>query len=152
MFKEQITHPNRKLLDIRPFQQMDEDSVIELWKVCGLIVPWNNPQRDIQRKLLVQPELFLVGCFENHIVASAMAGYEGHRGWINYLAVDPNYQRSGFATQIMDRAETLLAAAGCPKICLQVRSENTAVIEFYRKYGYEIDDVVGLGKRLESDE
>ena len=80
-----------------------------------------------------------------------MAGYEGHRGWINYLAVDPARRRRGLGTRLMAEAERLLEASGCPKIDLQVRSENTAVIDFYRALGYETGDVVSLGKTMIQD-
>ena len=139
-------------LNIRPFVPSDEKAVVQLWTDCGLVVSWNNPHRDIQRKLKVQSDLFLVGCSEDHIIATVMAGYDGHRGWINYLAVRPQYQRTGVARQMMDEAETSLRALDCPKINLQVRSTNAGVIEFYKTIGFKIDDVVSLGKRLESDE
>ena len=92
-----------------------------------------------------------MGQFEDKVIATCMAGYEGHRGWINYLAVAPEYRREGFATQIMREAERILWAAGCPKINLQIRTSNAAVIEFYKAIGYDIDDVVSMGKRLEHD-
>jgi ribosomal protein S18 acetylase RimI-like enzyme len=139
-------------IEIRPYESSDERQVIQLWTDCGLVVPWNNPHRDIQRKLDVQPELFLVGCLANKIVATVMAGYEGHRGWINYLAVHPDHQRSGIGSRMMDKAEKRLRAAGCPKINLQVRRTNTKVSEFYKKIGYTLDDVISFGKHLEPDE
>ena len=139
-------------IEIRSYESGDETQVVQLWIDCSLVVPWNNPRRDINRKLDVQPELFLVGCLAGRIIATVMAGYEGHRGWINYLAVHPGHQRNGIARRMMDEAEIRLRAAGCPKINLQVRSTNTNVIEFYRNIGYKIDDVVSLGKRLEPDE
>ena len=139
-------------LKIRPFVLSDEKAVIQLWTDCGLVVPWNNPHRDIRRKLRVQPDLFLVGCSGDQVVASVMAGYEGHRGWINYLAVHPRHQRKGIARRMMGEAESRLRAIGCPKINLQVRSTNTEVIEFYKNIGFKLDDVVSLGKRLEPDE
>ena len=80
-----------------------------------------------------------------------MAGYDGHRGWINYLAVHPNHQHAGIGKHMMDEAEIRLRAVGCPKINLQVRRTNAKVIEFYRKIGYKFDDVVSFGKRLEPD-
>ena len=137
---------------IRPFEQRDEDALVQLWMDCGLVVPWNDPRNDIQRKLKMQSEMFLVGCLDGVVIASVMAGYEGHRGWINYLAVHPQYQRFGIGRQMMDEAESRLRAAGCPKINLQVRTKNKGVIEFYKRIGFKIDDVVGLGKRLEPDE
>lgn len=136
---------------LRTYQTTDEEAVIALWQACGLVVPQNNPKRDIARKLLVNPELFLVGELDGKIIATCMAGYEGHRGWINYLAVAPQHQRKGFAREIMQHAESLLRAAGCPKINLQVRSTNAAVIVFYEQLGFQIDAVTSLGKRLVSD-
>ena len=109
---------------IRPFQSSDEPAVIELWHRCDLVRPWNDPAKDIARKLLVRPDLFLVGLIDDRIVASAMAGYDGHRGWINYLAVDPDHRRKNLARQMMSEAERLLRLAGCPKINLQIRSTN----------------------------
>lgn len=123
-----------------------------LWKACGLVVPQNDPRRDIERKLKVNPELFLVGEQDRQIIATCMAGYDGHRGWINYLAVHPEHQRQGLARKIMTHAESLLRAAGCPKINLQVRSTNADVIAFYERLGFRIDAVTSLGKRLQSDE
>ena len=139
-------------MKIRQFQLSDEAAVIELWRQCGLIRPNNDPHKDIRRKMKVQSEMFLVGVIENKIVATVMAGYEGHRGWINYLAVDPSQQKNGIGRQIVVEAERLLRAAGCPKINLQVRTSNISVIEFYKRLGYAIDDVVSMGKRLEKDE
>ena len=138
-------------MNIRPFQSIDEAEVIQLWMDCGLVVPQNNPKRDIERKMRVNPELFLVGELDGKIIATCMAGYEGHRGWINYLAVAPPLQRQGYAKEIMAAAERLLSKAGCPKINLQVRSTNAKVIDFYKSIGFKIDDVVSLGKRLELD-
>ena len=139
-------------MKIRPFQISDEAAVIELWGACELIRPANDPARDIRRKLQVNPEWFLVGLLNGRIIAAVMAGYEGHRGWINYLAVHPEHRTRGYGRQIMAEAEKLLRAAGCPKINLQVRNGNRAVLEFYRRIGYVTDEVISLGKRLESDE
>jgi len=138
-------------MKIRPYQFNDEKSVILLWIDCGLVVPHNNPIRDIERKLEVNPEWFLVGELNGKVIASCMAGYEGHRGWINYLAVSPLFQGKGFAKEIMKRAEELLTDAGCPKINLQIRANNFKTVEFYKSIGYNIEDVVNMGKRLEPD-
>ena len=138
-------------LHIRPYHPADEAAVIALWRRCGLTRPWNHPKLDIERKLLVDPELFLVGEIDGEIVASVMGGYEGHRGWINYLAVDPGYQRQGLGREMMEAVETKIRAAGSPKINLQIRTGNTAVIEFYQSIGYKMDEVVSMGKRLVVD-
>lgn len=139
-------------MEIRSYQSEDEQAVVSLWERCGLVRPWNNPHRDISRKLQVRGDLFLVGVADGKIVATVMAGYEGHRGWVNYLAVAPEKQRAGLARQMMDEAERRLRASGCPKINLQVRNGNDSAIEFYRAIGYSQDDVISMGKRLEADE
>lgn len=136
---------------IRSFKPADEPQILDLWDECGLIVPQNNPKKDIERKLKVNPELFLIGILDNNIVASCMAGYEGHRGWINYLAVSPNYRRRGIATDMMKATEYKLREMGCPKINLQVRASNHEIIKFYESIGFSDDHVLGMGKRLEQD-
>ena len=134
------------------YTSADETALIELWQVCKLVVPWNNPHADIARKLADSPELFFVGRSGGRLVASCMAGYDGHRGWIYYLAVHPDYRRHGLARQLVTRAESSLRALGCPKIDLMVRDSNREVIEFYRATGYQSDPVVVLSKRLLDDE
>lgn len=139
-------------MQIRPYVPADESAVIALWDRCGLLRPWNDPKKDIQRKLDVCPAQFLVGELDGQIVATAMVGYDGHRGWIYYLAVSPDCQRRGFGRALMDAAEQLLREQGCPKINLQVRTTNTDVIGFYRSLGFAEDAVLSMGKRLERDE
>ena len=136
---------------IRAYRLSDEDAVVALWQECGLTRPWNDPRKDIARKMRVRPDLFLVGELDGAVVATAMAGYEGHRGWVSYLAVSPAQRRRGLGRAIMAEVERLLREAGCPKINLQVRTGNAEVIAFYRRIGFELDDVVSLGKRLERD-
>ncbi len=141
----------QKRLIIRSYIETDLQEVIKLWKSCGLVVPWNNPEEDIARKLKVDPDLFLIGKASDEIVASVMGGYEGHRGWINYLAVAPTHQRNGYGAEMMVEVEKRIRAKGCPKINLQVRSNNVDVISFYASIGYRVDEVVSLGKRLLED-
>ena len=138
-------------MKIRAYSKTDKDEVISLWRECGLVAPQNDPAKDIERKLKVDPDLFLVGVNENGIVASIMGGYEGHRGWINYLAVKPSEQRKGLGQAMMQEIEILLKQKGCPKINLQVRTTNASVLAFYAAIGYGDDNVVSLGKRLEQD-
>ena len=139
-------------LIIRSYRESDKNDVIQLWQKCDLVVPWNDPQQDIECKLAVQSELFLIGVLKDKIIATAMVGYEGHRGWVNYLAVNPKNQHQGIARQMMKEAECRLLKLGCPKLQVQVRTTNVGVIEFYQKLGYSIDDVVNIGKRLISDD
>jgi len=138
-------------LAVRPFHAADEPAVVRLWHDCGLTRPWNDPHKDIARKLVVQPELFLVGESEGAIVAAVMAGYDGHRGWVNYLAVAPGHRRRGHASALMQAVERGLLRYGCPKINLLVRGDNAAVLDFYARLGFGRDDVVSLGKRLIPD-
>ncbi len=138
-------------MKIRVFSISDEAAVVELWHRCDLVRPWNDPHKDIQRKLTTQPELFLVGEIAGQIVASVMAGFDGHRGWVNFLAVSPEHRKSGFGRALMQYVEKALEARGCPKLNLQVRTTNHAVLEFYRRNGYVLDEVVSLGKRLIPD-
>ena len=141
----------QKRLIIRSYIETDLQEVLKLWKICGLVVPWNNPEEDIARKLSVDRDLFLIGEVSDEIVATVMGGYEGHRGWINYLAVAPTHQRNGYGAEIMAEVEKRIRAKGCPKINLQIRSTNADVISFYTSIGYAVDEVVSLGKRLIKD-
>jgi ribosomal protein S18 acetylase RimI-like enzyme len=138
-------------MHIRAYQIPDEAAVVALWQACELTRPWNDPYKDIARKLQVRPDLFLVGEVQGQVMATAMFGYEGHRGWVNYLAVDPVHQRQGHAKTLMQHGEALLLASGCPKLSLLVRASNTAVASFYQALGYQEDVVVCLGKRLIPD-
>lgn len=138
-------------MKIRTFDIEDQAAVIELWQACALVVAWNDPAKDIARKLKVGADLFLVGESSGEIVATVMGGYEGHRGWINYLAVSPQHQRKGYGRKMMHAVEQRIQLKGCPKINLQVRGTNTQAAAFYQSIGYDIENVIGLGKRLEPD-
>ena len=139
-------------MHIRPFVDSDEAAVIALWEAAGLTRSWNDPRKDIERKRSVQRDWFLVGVEAGAVMASIMIGYDGHRGWINYMAVDPAHRHRGHARALMREAERLLEAAGCPKINLQIRTSNASVIAFYKAIGYAQDDVVSFGRRLIADE
>jgi ribosomal protein S18 acetylase RimI-like enzyme len=139
-------------MHIRTFHAADEGAVVALWDECGLTRPWNDPHKDIARKLEVQPELFLVGAVDEAVMASVMAGYEGHRGWMNYLAVAPRFRARGYGRALVAHVERLLLERGCPKINLQVRASNPAAVAFYRRLGYAQDESISLGKRLIVDD
>ena len=137
---------------IRAFTEGDTEQVVALWRLCGLVRPWNDPHRDIARKLEVQRELFLVAVTDQDVVAgSMMAGYDGHRGWVNYLAVAPDSRGTGIGRKLMGEAERLLTQLGCPKLNLQVRDDNAQALAFYSSIGYDVDNVTSLGKRLIAD-
>ncbi|QEO10001.1 GNAT family acetyltransferase [Protaetiibacter larvae] len=138
-------------MQIRPFADGDTEAVVALWRASGITRPWNDPYRDIARKQAVQPELFLVAEETDVVVGTAMAGYDGHRGWLSYLAVAPERQRSGIGRALVREVEERLRALGCPKLNLQVRGGDEGLISFYRALGFAPDDVVSLGHRLIPD-
>lgn len=136
---------------IRQFEPADANATVALWEACGLTRPWNDPHADIARKLAVQPELFLVAEAGGDIVGSVMAGYDGHRGWMYYLATAPAHRGQGVGGSLVAAAEGLLAAMGCPKSQLMVRDDNHPAIDFYTGLEYEPNAVLVLGKRLIAD-
>ena len=139
-------------LSYRDFVADDTGSVVALWQVCGLTRPWNDPYKDIARKMADRNGAFWVVTDLEGIIASVMVGYDGHRGTINYLAVTPEAQAQGVGGELMRRAEAYLIDLGCPKVSFCVRKDNLPVLSFYDRLGYEIDDVHFLGKRLIPDD
>jgi ribosomal protein S18 acetylase RimI-like enzyme len=135
-------------MHIRNFTESDRAYVVDLWEQCALTRPWNNPHKDIDRKVLFQPELFFIGTVKSSVVASAMAGYDGHRGSVFYLAVHPKFQGLGYGQKLMGHIEHVLTDIGCCKLNIVVRTTNEAVLGFYDNLTYTTDDVVSLGKRL----
>ncbi|WP_180022689.1 GNAT family acetyltransferase [Acinetobacter sp. YH16044] len=136
---------------IRPYLESDLDDVIALWELCDLTRPWNNPEIDIFRKLAQRDQLFLLAVKDDQLIATVMGGYDGHRGWVNYLAVHPHFQRNGVATALIQQLEKRLIALGCPKLQLLIRQDNIDVQNFYEQLGYEEVEVICLGKRLIKD-
>lgn len=139
-------------LIFRDYLAGDMQAVINLWDACELTRPWNDPQKDIERKLTDRNGAFWVVTEGEAVVASVMIGYDGHRGSINYLAIAPQLQRSGLGAELMRRAEAYLIAIGCPKVSFCVRKDNHSVLAFYDALGYGVDDIHFLGKRLIADD
>ena len=134
---------------IRAFRESDRSDVIALWdRVFAEDPPWNAPADVIDRKLTVQPHLFFVCEREQRVVATLLAGYDGFRGWVHHVAVAPESQRQGVATNLMRAAEAGLAELGCPKLNLQIRATNAAAVKFYESVGYSAEERVSMGKRL----
>jgi ribosomal protein S18 acetylase RimI-like enzyme len=140
---------SEKGLVIRPYAESDEAQVIRIWREVFPGNPsWNVPKADIDRKLAVQRELFLVGELDGQIVATVMAGFDGHRGWVHLVAVTPKHRQRGFGRAMMIEAERRLGGIGCTKINLQVRAANLDVSKFYEKLGYAVEERVSMAKRL----
>jgi len=138
-------------MDIRPFQEADETSVIALWThVFAYPEPRNNPQKVIRDKLAVQRDLFFVALIDGVVVGTVMGGYDGHRGWIYSLAVRPEVRRRGIGTALMRHIERELARRGCAKINLQLLASNAATVAFYQKLGFAVEERVSMGKVLAS--
>jgi ribosomal protein S18 acetylase RimI-like enzyme len=136
-------------MEIRPYEERDEEAVAKLWReVFPDSPPWNVPEEDIRRKLEVQRELFLVASIDEEIMGTAMAGYDGHRGWVYCVAVAPAYRRESVGRALMERVERDLTRMGCHKLNLQVRKSNEEAVAFYEKLGYSVEDRVSMGKRL----
>jgi len=138
-------------MQIRQFQGNDEAAVIELWRRCDLLRPWNDPKLDIEHKIKQNDGLFLVGIIDHQIIATVMGGYDGHRGWLYLVGVDPAHRRQGYAREMISEMERLLRRRGCRKINLQVRETNQQVVEFYKCCGYSIDPVLSMGKRFATE-
>jgi ribosomal protein S18 acetylase RimI-like enzyme len=135
--------------EIVRYDPKHQEAVVRLWKECCLIVHQNDPVEDIQKKIDFQPELFFVALLDGAVVGSVMVGYEGHRGWLNYLAVLPRYQGHGHGRRLVEKAIDELRKMGCLKVNLQVRKSNASAAEFYKHIGFKTDEVISLGKRLE---
>ncbi|MEX3922781.1 GNAT family acetyltransferase [Paraburkholderia sp. BR10936] len=143
---------------IRVFSEADTEAVIALWlqafpEYNDASRPHRNPRLSIANKLGTQPELFFVavrdgGDVDGALVGTAMAGYDGHRGWLYSVAVAPDARRHGLGTRLVRHAENALAVLGCLKLNLQVLTDKAEVLAFYEQLGYRTDAVVSLGKRL----
>lgn len=136
-------------MQVRAYKEADHDQVVALWRTAFPDAPArNDPVRDIARKLAVQPELFLVASVDRRVVGTVMAGFDGHRGWVHLVAVDPHHRRRGVGTALMRRAEELLDGMGCPKLNLQVRSSAPEVVGFYESLGFAVEERISMGKTL----
>jgi methionyl-tRNA formyltransferase len=136
---------------IRNCQPKDQEAVIALWKKCGLVVPWNHPKLDFDRKLQFGDKLFLLANIKGLIVGSVMGGYDGHRGSINYVAVHPDYRGRGIGRKLMENLGDKLLKAGCPRLKLAVRQNDVSTIDFFKAIGFVVDDVITMGWRLKDD-
>ena len=150
-----MTEPATKTvpaLAIAEIADADVTTVIALWQACGLTRPWNDPAADIALARRRPNSTILIGRDGNTIVATAMVGYDGHRGWVYYVATDPDRRAKGFGHAIMNAAEDWLRAAGIPKLQLLVRPENAGVAAFYQSIGYGEQKILFFTKWLDGRE
>ena len=138
--------------DIRTFEERDRQAVVDLWlEAFPGEPPYNASDAMIDRKLRVQPELFLVATADGALVGTVMAGYDGVRGWIHRLAVRSAARRTDVGTALLRAAEAGLEAMGCPKVNLQVRARNAAVIAFYEAAGYRVEDNISMARHVKTE-
>jgi len=139
-------------LAIADIADADVAAVIALWQACGLTRPWNDPAADIALARRGPNSTILIGRADNHIVATAMVGHDGHRGWVYYVATDPQRRTKGYGRAIMNAAEDWLRAAGIAKLQLMVRRENAQAGAFYQSIGYAEAQTIVFAKWLDGRE
>lgn len=135
-------------MDIRPIADGDVEGLVALWAACDLVRPWNDPASDIALARRSPASEIFVGVTDGDIVASAMCGFDGHRGWLYYVATHPDLRGSGAGRKILAAAETWLAGQGCPKVELIIRGSNKPVAAFYEAVGYSVEDRILMAKWL----
>ena len=141
--------PALATLSIADIADADVEAVIALWQRCGLTRPWNDPACDIALARRSVNSTVLVGRADGAIVATAVVGHDGHRGWVYYVAVDPDRRQKGFGRAMMDAAEAWLRAGGVPKLQLLVRRENAQAGAFYQAIGYEEAETIVFAKWID---
>lgn len=135
-------------MEIREFRISDYEHVIALWGRAGLLVSRSDERSEIEKKLERDPDLFLVGIDAGAIVAGVIGGYDGRRGWVYHLAVEPRLHASGFGTALLEELESRLRAKGCIKVNLLIDSANSGVKDFYQRRGYAVDALIFMEKWL----
>ena len=149
--REQEAPPSTSGPQIAPIVDDDVEQVVALWQACGLTRPWNDPRADIALARETPSSTVLVGREDGRVVATAMAGSDGHRGWVYYVAAAPGAQRQGYGRAIMTAAEAFLRDRGVPKVELMVRGDNVVARGFYDRLGYSTEDVVVMSRRFTTD-
>ena len=139
---------NTRETNIRQFVTSDQNDLVELWSVCGLLRPWSDSLDDIRLCVTTPSSELVVAEFEDQLIGSAMLGHDGHRGWVYYLAVHPNWQRNGIGRSLMSYAEGWMDQRQVPKIQAMIRADNLPVRGFYKRLGYQDNDVQVVEKFL----
>ncbi len=135
-------------MEIITYREEFRQEMTELWRVCGLLVRGLNYEKEIDLKTKDQKDMIVLGIENGRVIASTMIGFDGRRGWLNYVAVHPEFRSIGIGGMILKHAEEILKNMGCPKVNLLVRKSNSGVVEFYEKEGFEINDVICMHKKL----
>ena len=135
-------------MHVRDFRETDRPALTTLWEACGLTRPWNDPNDDIDRAVATRDATIRVGYLGDRLAGSVMAGHDGHRGWVYYLAVDPSQQGRGLGRELMEEAGLWLLSRGAPKLELMVREGNDRAAKFYEALGFERQPVTVYGKWL----
>ena len=135
-------------VEIGELREADIEAAVALWREAGLLRPWNDPHADIRLALAGPSSVVIAARMEARLAATAMVGWDGHRGWIYYLAVARDLQRRGIGAQMVKAAEDWLSERGAPKLNLLVRAENDAVLSFYQSLGYRQSDAILLQRVL----
>ena len=135
-------------LQIKEATLENAGEIIKIWEECNLTRPWNNPSDDIKNAILNPTSTILLMCDESRIIGTVMVGYDGHRGWIYYLAVAKEFQKMGFGKTLVFEAEKWLKANNVPKVNLMIRTTNVSVKEFYEACDYTQSDVIAMEKWL----
>jgi hypothetical protein len=138
-------------ITIQPLPEHLYDDAVALWQLTGLVRPWNDPAADLDRAITGSASTVLAAVAQDGLLATAMVGHDGHRGWVYYLAVTPAEQGHGLGRRLMQACEEWVRARGLPKLQLMVRADNAAVVAFYERLGYTDGRVVVLGRRLDGD-
>ena len=133
-------------MTIRPIDDGDIEGLVALWRACDLIVPWNDPYEDIARARRHPNATVLIDASDGAIAASAMVGFDGHRGWLYYVAVDPARRGQGLGRRVVAAAEEWLRHRGAPKVLLMIREGNVQVEGFYERIGYAASPLVIMQK------
>jgi len=139
-------------LAIADIADADVAAVIALWQACGLTRPWNDPAADIALARREPHSTVLIGRDRDAIVATAMVGHDGHRGWVYYVATDPDRRAKGYGRAIMNAAEDWLRATGIAKLQLMVRRDNAKAGAFYQSIGYAEAQTIVFAKWLDGRE
>jgi ribosomal protein S18 acetylase RimI-like enzyme len=135
-------------MEIRPLSTSQRDAALVLWHEAGLVVPWNDSRADLERALAGSSSTVLGGVRDSALVATAVVGHDGHRGWVYYLAVALSARGRGHGRAMMGACERWLAVRGVPKLNLMVRASNEAAVGFHEALGYGRDEVVVMSRRL----